>query len=71
MRDPNRLNNFYQELKNIHKKNFPDLRFGQFIHNFNIWFLNIYGKDYFYLEDDEILSYIKKFTKEMKGDLLC
>lgn len=37
MRDINRLDNFYNELKNIHKEFFPDWRFGQFIVNFTDW----------------------------------
>ena len=29
MRDPNRLDRFYDEVKKIHKISFPDWRFGQ------------------------------------------
>ena len=29
MRDPNRLDDFYEKLKKIHKEKVPDWRFGQ------------------------------------------
>lgn len=44
MRDIERLDNFYDKLKHIHKTYFPDWRFGQLISNF----LSFMGKDYFY-----------------------
>ena len=34
MRDPNRLDNFYTELCQIHKEYYPELRFGQLMSNF-------------------------------------
>ena len=67
MRDIDRLDNLYYELKKIHE-NFPDWRFGQFIVNFTTWFHNKYHRDFFYIEDNNMLYYIKKFIKEMKGD---
>lgn len=33
MRNPNRLDSFYEEIKKIHQCNYPDLRFGQFVIN--------------------------------------
>lgn len=63
MRDPKRLDKFYEELKNIHKKEFPDWRFGQFIINFLSW----YGQDSFYLEEGKMLAKIKEFVNHLKG----
>ena len=37
MRDPERLDAFYDELKRIHKTYFPDWRFGQLVENENIF----------------------------------
>ena len=37
MRDPNRLNSFYNTMKKIHRKTFPDWRFGQLMSNFFGW----------------------------------
>lgn len=65
MRDVNRLDNFYNTLKEFHK-NIPDWRFGQFIMNFISWYASNYHMDLFYMEEDEILFYIKEFLKEMK-----
>ena len=58
MRNPNRLDNFYEELKQIHKKYFPDWRFGQFIVNF----LSYCG-DPFYMEEDRFIEKVKEYIK--------
>lgn len=63
MRNPNRLDNFYEKLKNIHKTEFPDWRFGQFIINFLSW----YGQDPFYLEESKMLAKIQEFVDHLKG----
>lgn len=65
MRDINRLDNFYNELKEIHKE-LPDWRFGQLVMNFFGWFYEKYHRDAFYIEDFQILIYFKKFIDEMK-----
>ena len=65
MRDINRLNNFYDELKKIHKQ-IPDWRFGQFMMNFISWYATKYKRDIFYIEDDKIIKFIKEFIDEMR-----
>lgn len=69
MRDVNRLDNFYDSLKNIHKKYIPDWRFGQFILNFMSWYYNKYKTDIFYVEEEIILKYINDFVDEVRGAL--
>ena len=62
MRDPSRLYYFYNELMRVHMENFPDMRFGQFICNFEAWLLiekNM--RDIFYIEEDEILLLMNEF----------
>lgn len=60
MRDPKRLDDFYDQLKQIHKECCPDWRFGQMI-------LNVLGKmasegrDPFFPEEEEMLAYFKKY----------
>lgn len=61
MRDPNRLDSFYEKLKQIHKEKVPDWRFGQLISNFESW----YGKDIFYLEENQLMSKLNEFFKEL------
>ena len=56
MRDPKRLDNFYQELCTIHKESFPDLRFGQFCSNFFSWIYSEKGMDPFFPEEDLMLK---------------
>lgn len=64
MRDPNRLYNFYEELKRIHLKH-PDLRFGQIMANVERWLKYEKGiDDIFYIEEDVMLKYIKEFFNE-------
>ena len=68
MRDINRLDNFYDELKRIHKY-VPDWRFGQFMINFMSWYYNQYKRDCFYIEEDEMIKYIEEFIDEVRGSL--
>lgn len=58
MRDPNRLDAFYAELCKIHKEQFPDWRFGQFISN-------LITRDPFYLEEEDFLKMIKENIENM------
>ena len=62
MRDPERLDIFYEKLKDIHKERFPDIRFGQLmVHIQNL--LVSTGKDSFYLEEEELIERIQKLLK--------
>lgn len=66
-RDPNRLYKFYNELMRIHMENFPDWRFGQLICNLERWLQNTKRlNDIFFIEEDEMINYIKEFVKDMK-----
>lgn len=55
MRYPNRLDDFYNELKRIHKKSFPDMRFGQLMSNFFGWLYSEKKRDCFFPEEDEMI----------------
>ena len=62
MRNPDRLDSFYDELKKIHKKSFPDMRFGQLMMNF-LGFVNSTKKrDPFFPEEDEIIELFKEYA---------
>lgn len=67
MRDPNRLDNFYEKLKEYHKNIFPDCRFIQLMHIFLSWHYNEYKTDGFYLEEDECLERFEKFFLYLEG----
>ena len=67
MRNPDRLDKFYEELWSLHKIYFPDLRFCQLYANFFEWLTTIKGKDYFYMEEGQTLAYLKEYIMEMKG----
>lgn len=62
---PERLDDFYEELKKIHL-NWPDWRFGQFMCNFFEWLDYTYKMDAYYSEEDELLQLLQKFVKAMK-----
>lgn len=66
MRNPDRLDSFYNELKEIHKTHFPDWRFGQFVYNFLVWLNNTQHNDGFYYEEDKMLEMFKKYVGEIK-----
>lgn len=59
MRDVNRFDEFYDELKNIHKKSFGQWRFGQLMFNF----ISECG-DPFYWEEDKFIEEIKKYANK-------
>lgn len=62
MRDPNRLDKFYDEMKKIHKKSFPDWRFGQLMSNFLGWLYSVKGKDPFFPEEGDMIEYFKEYA---------
>lgn len=62
MRDPNRLDKFYDEMKEIHKKSFPDWRFGQLMSNFLGWVYSEKGRDCFFPEEEEMIEYFREFA---------
>ena len=63
MRDPERLDAFYDELKKIHKEYFPDWRFGQLIENIRRMSR---AEDLFYYEEDKFLELVKSIIMEVK-----
>lgn len=62
MRDPKRLLPLYTYLSEIHEKNFPDIRIGQFLKNLVDW----YGRDIFYIEDDKLYDIVPKYLDSLK-----
>ena len=57
-RNPNRLFDFYSELRRIHMTYVPDWRFSQLMYNI------FSTEDIFYLEENEVLKRIKKYFGE-------
>lgn len=64
MRNPYRLYKFYDELRRIHMKYFSDWRFGQLCSNFLGWIQMSKGKDFFFIEESEMLDYLREFADE-------
>ena len=62
MRDPKRLDGFYDEVKRIHKEYFPDWRFGQLMANYFRWLYDGCA-DLFFLEEDWILEHLKEYAR--------
>ena len=63
MRDVNRLNEFYDTIKENHKEYFCDLRFGQLMMNFLGWVQQAKKIDPFFLEEDRMLEYFKEYCQ--------
>ena len=70
MRDPNRLDDFYEEFKNIHRKHFPDWRFGQLISNFFGWIASAKERDIFFPEEEEMLKLFHEYVDSLKNNSL-
>ena len=64
MRKPERLEEFYRQIKNAHQTFFPDWRFGQLMINFLGWLSQ--KVEPFFPEEDEMLEYIKQFSAGLK-----
>ena len=64
MRDPKRLDNFYDTMKKIHQEKLPDWRFGQLMFNFLTW-LVLKQLDYFYLGDAQMLEYFEEYIDSL------
>lgn len=64
MRDPKRLDSFYEELRKIHAENFPDWRFGQFISNFFGWIYSEKKMDIWFPEEDKMLELLRSFVAD-------
>ena len=65
MRNPDRLDKFYDKLKEIHKENVPDWRFGQLISNFLQWLYVEKGMDVFFPEEDKMLKLFEEYFEKM------
>lgn len=62
MRDKERLDKFYDELKQIHKEYFPDWRFGQLCSNFFGWLTSNKKIDLFFPEEKEMIKHIREYA---------
>ena len=58
MRNPDRLDEFYDRLKKVHKEKYPDLRFGQFMMCV-LGDMQSKGRDPFFPEEDEMIKFIE------------
>lgn len=63
MRNVERLDVFYDELKRIHKEYFPDWRFGQLCSNMFGWIMKEKKIDIFFPEEDKMLEYIREYAE--------
>lgn len=61
MRDPKRLDKFYDELKELHKSKVPDWRVGQLFCNLYDWLVSEKKMDMFFPEEDRLIEYFKEY----------
>lgn len=62
MRSPDRLDEFYDRLKAIHKEYVPDWRFGQFMMNI-LGEMSSSGRDPFFPEEKEMIEFIEAYFR--------
>ena len=62
IRNPERLDNFYSQLCEIHKKSFPDMRETQYMLNLLGWINSTKKRDPFFIETQEFLEYAKEYA---------
>lgn len=62
MRDINRLDKFYSQLCEIHKKSFPDVREAQYMLNLLYWINSTKKINPFFIETQEFLKYAKEYA---------
>lgn len=65
MRNPDRLNNFYDDFRRIHKKYFPDFRFGQLISNFFGWLYTEKKIDCWFPEEAQMIDYFREYAESL------
>ena len=65
MRDPNRLDDMYKTMLELHKENIPDWRLGQLFMNFLGWYYREFQTDCFYVEDKEFVNRVKTFIESI------
>ena len=61
-RDPEKLDSFYTQLCEIHKKSFPDMRPGQFLLNALGYINSTLHRDPFFPESDELIELFKQYA---------
>lgn len=67
MRKAERLDDFYNDIRFLHKKYLSDWRFLQLMLNFFSWHLDKYGNDGFYVGDAETIDRFREYMHEMVG----
>ena len=62
MRDPEQIYSFYNQLSEIHRHSFPDMRPGQFLLNALGYINNTSHRDPFFPESDELIELFKQYA---------
>lgn len=60
IRNPEKLDSFYSQLCEIHKRSFPDMRPGQFLLNALGYINSTLHRDPFFPESDELIELFKQ-----------
>lgn len=66
MRDPKRLDDFYDRMKKIHQEKLPDWRFGQLILNFLSEVSTEIGM--FYMEDERLIKKLEEYVDSVSDE---
>lgn len=64
MRSKDRIAPFLDEVRKVWETQLTDMRFGQLMSNLESYAHNKYGRDLFYMEEDELLDLLKEFVNK-------
>lgn len=71
MRNPDRLDTFYEEIKELHKTTYPDWRIMQFWLNFMGWIASEKRIDPFFPEDGQMIEFLREYLgKDRRTELV-
>lgn len=58
----------YEKIAALHIVYCSELRFGQFLLDFNIWHIHKYGRDIYYLSSEDIIQRVTEYVTTFKTD---
>lgn len=64
MRSKDRIAPFLDEVRKVWETQLTDMRFGQLMSNLESYAQTKYGRDLFYMEEDELLDLLKEFVNQ-------
>jgi hypothetical protein len=68
MRDPKRLDSFYEYVREMHETYFPEKSFAYLMLDLIFWYSSIEKRDIFFPEEDDMKEIINKYVEYRKAE---